>query len=98
MVLTQRILPYTKQLVLLALYDVLDQEKSEYRRDTDGNILAGVTVYENYSEFSFTVSEDRATLGSGLSAGTGLAKGDMPPQGIGIALWKTKAINPFRTF
>ena len=58
MVLTQRILPYTKQLVLLALYDVLDQEKSEYRRDTDGNILAGVTVYENYSEFSFTVSED----------------------------------------
>lgn len=54
----QRILPYTKQLVLLALYDVLDQEKSEYHKDADGNILAGVTVYGNYSEFSFTVSED----------------------------------------
>lgn len=54
----QRILPYTKQLVLLALYDVLDQEESEYHKDADGNILAGVTVYGNYSEFSFTVSED----------------------------------------
>ena len=58
MVSIQRILPYTKQLVLLALYDVLDQEKSEYRKGTGGDILAGVTVYGNYSEFSFTVSED----------------------------------------
>lgn len=54
----QRILPYTKQLVLLALYDVLDQEKSEYSRNKSGDILAGVNVYGNYSEFSFTVSED----------------------------------------
>ena len=58
MVSIQRILPYTKQLVLLALYDVLDQEKSEYHKDSRGDILAGVTVYGNYSEFSFTVSED----------------------------------------
>lgn len=58
MMTIQRILPYTKQLVLLALYDVLDQENSEYRKDTGGDILAGVTVYGNYSEFSFTVSED----------------------------------------
>ena len=36
----QRILPYTKQLVLMALYDVLDQEKSEYHKDTGGDILA----------------------------------------------------------
>ena len=36
----------------------LDQEKSEYRKGTGGDILAGVTVYGNYSEFSFTVSED----------------------------------------
>lgn len=54
----QRILPYTKQLVLLALYDVLDQEKSEYSRNKSGDILAGVNVYGNYSEFSFAVSED----------------------------------------
>ena len=54
----QRILPYTKQLVLLALYDVLDQENSEYHKGTDDDILAGITVYGNYSEFSFTVSEE----------------------------------------
>ena len=36
--------------------------------------------------------------GSDLSADVGLAKGGKFPQGIGIALWKTKAINPFRTF
>lgn len=58
MMTIQRILPYTKQLVLLALYDVLDQENSEYRKDTGGDILAGITVYGNYSEFSFTISED----------------------------------------
>lgn len=58
MISIKRILPYTKQLVLLALYDVLDQEKSEYHKGTGGDILAGVTVYGNYSEFSFTVSED----------------------------------------
>ena len=58
MVSIQRILPYTRQLVLLALYDVLDQEESEYHKGTGGDILAGVTVYGNYSEFSFTVSED----------------------------------------
>ena len=52
MVSIQRILPYTKQLVLLALYDVLDQEESEYHKGTGGDILAGVTVYGNYSEFS----------------------------------------------
>ena len=49
MMTIQRILPYTKQLVLLALYDVLDQENSEYRKDTGGDILAGITVYGNYS-------------------------------------------------
>lgn len=58
MVSIQRILPYTRQLVLLALYDVLDQEESEYHKGTGGDIFAGVTVYGNYSEFSFTVSED----------------------------------------
>lgn len=73
----QRILPYTRQLVLLALYDVLDQEKSEYRKGADGDILAGVTVYGNYSEFSFTVSEDMPATNLSVavvSPGTGLSE------------------------
>lgn len=51
-----------------------------------------------YNRDAFTAPEDRATLGSDLSADAGLAKGDKSPNGIGVALWKTKAINPFRTF
>ena len=73
----QRILPYTRQLVLMALYDVLDQEKSEYHKDTGGDILAGVTVYGNYSEFSFTVSEDIPATNLSVavvSPGTGLSE------------------------
>lgn len=45
----QRILPYTKQLVLYALYDVLDSEESEYDKTENGCIAAEVTVYGNTS-------------------------------------------------
>ena len=73
----QRLLPYTKQLVLLALYDVLDQEQSDYRKDTDGDILAGVNVYGNYSEFAFSVSEELPAtnlLVTVVSPGVGLSE------------------------
>ena len=53
----QRILPYTKQLVLYALYDVLDSEESEYDKAENGGIAAEVTVYENRSGFTLSVSE-----------------------------------------
>ena len=44
MISVQRILPYTKQLVLYALYDVLDSEESEYDKAENGGIAAEVTV------------------------------------------------------
>ena len=47
MISVQRILPYTKQLVLYALYDVLDSEESEYDKAENGRIAAKVTVYGN---------------------------------------------------
>ncbi|MFQ7108142.1 MAG: hypothetical protein ACLRQ4_23615 [Neglectibacter timonensis] len=53
----QRILPYTKQLVLYALYDVLDSEESEYDKQESGCIAAKVTVYGNKSGFTLSVSE-----------------------------------------
>ena len=53
----QRILPYTKQLVLYALYDVLDSEESEYDKAENGCIAAGITVYGNKSGFMLSVSE-----------------------------------------
>ncbi len=53
----RRNLPYTRQLVLYALYDVLDSEKSEYDKTENGDIAAGVTVYGNRSGFVLSVSE-----------------------------------------
>ena len=52
MISVQRILPYTKQLVLYALYDVLDSEESEYDKAENGRIAAKVTVYGNRSGFA----------------------------------------------
>ena len=54
----QRILPYTKQLVLYALYDMLDSEESEYDKGENGSIAAKVTVYGNRSGFDLSVSEE----------------------------------------
>lgn len=53
----RRNLPYTKQLVLYALYDVLDSEESEYDKAENGGIAAKVTVYGNQSGFTLSVSE-----------------------------------------
>lgn len=55
MISVQRILPYTKQLVL---YDVLDSEESEYDKAESGRIAAKVTVYGNQSGFELSVSEE----------------------------------------
>ena len=57
MISVQRILPYTKQPVLYALYDVLDSEESEYNKAENGRIAAKVTVYGNQSGFELSVSE-----------------------------------------
>ena len=54
----RRNLPYTKQRVLYALYDVLDSEESEYDKAENGRIAAKVTVYGNQSGFELSVSEE----------------------------------------
>ena len=54
----QRFLPYPKQLVLYALYGILDSEESEYEKAEDGCIAAQVIVDGNRSEFALSVSED----------------------------------------
>lgn len=57
MISVQRFLPFTKQLVLYALYDVLDSEESEYEKTATGCISAKVTVYGNQSGFVLSVCE-----------------------------------------
>lgn len=54
----RRILPYTKQLVLYALYDVLDSEDGVYEKEKAGCIDAAVTVFGNKSGFEITVWEE----------------------------------------
>ena len=57
-----RLLPYTRQLVKLAVCDVLEQEGClDFVRDeTDGDILADVTVYGNPGRFSIAVRDGPA--------------------------------------
>ncbi len=55
---TRRILPYTKQLVTFALYDVIEQERGEYQKDgQDGGITADLLVYGNQIGFTVHVRE-----------------------------------------
>lgn len=54
----RRILPYTRQLVFYALYDVLDSEDSVYEKESGGCIDADVTVFGNKSGFEIAVSEE----------------------------------------
>lgn len=51
-----------------------------------------------YNENAFSTQEDRATLGSDPSACVSFRKGGYPRGMSTVALWKTKAINPFNNF
>lgn len=59
---TYRLLPYARQLVRLAVCDVLEQEGClDFVRDgPDGAIQADVTVYDNPGRFSIAVRDGPA--------------------------------------
>lgn len=53
-----RTLPYTNHLVFIALFDVLEQEKSQYRKVSENNsVLADIPVYGNISSFNIHIRE-----------------------------------------
>ena len=53
-----RTLPYTKNLVFIALFDILEQENSQYRKDPENNsVLADIPVYGNVSSFNIHIRE-----------------------------------------
>lgn len=56
----RRLLPYQKQPVLFAVYDVLDSEKGYYTKEGAGCISAEITVFGNTSGFEITVSEEQS--------------------------------------
>lgn len=55
---SRRILPYTKQLVTFALYDVIEQEHGEYQKNgQSGGITANLLVYGNQIGFTIDIRE-----------------------------------------
>lgn len=76
-----RLLPYARQLVRLAVCDVLEQEGclDFVREETDGAILADVTVYGNPGRFSIAVRDGPA--GTELSVSITRSRPGLSPEG-----------------
>ncbi|OLA09508.1 MAG: hypothetical protein BHW21_03440 [Eubacterium sp. 45_250] len=53
---TKRTLPYNRQYVILAIYEVLDKNGAEYKKEDTSTILSEISVYGNSSLFSVSVS------------------------------------------
>ena len=51
------LLPYKRQYVIFAVYEVLDKNGAEYKKTDASTILAEMPVYGNLSRFSVCVTE-----------------------------------------
>ena len=54
---TKRMLPYIRQYVIVAVYDILDQDGIKYKKTDSSTIVAEMSVYGNKSVFSILVDE-----------------------------------------
>ena len=54
---TRIILPYNRQYVIFAVYEVLDKNGAEYEKTNASTILAEMSVYVNLSRFFVSVNE-----------------------------------------
>ena len=68
----KRLLPYVRRYVQMAVYDVLDAEGAEYRKEESGAVVARLSVYGNVSTFSlstdtFSLSTEIQDVGTGLT-------------------------------
>ena len=54
---TKRNLPYMRQYVIVAAYDILDKDGVQYKKTDASTIVAAMSVYGNKSVFSISVSE-----------------------------------------
>ncbi|MDD6736474.1 MAG: hypothetical protein PUE13_09235 [Clostridiales bacterium] len=57
MICTKRSLPYVRQYVIVAVYDILDKDGVQYKKTDASTIVAKMSVYGNKSVFSISVSE-----------------------------------------
>lgn len=54
---TKRTLPYNRQYVILAIYEVLDKNGAEYEKTDASTVISNMSVYWNLSRFSICVTE-----------------------------------------
>lgn len=54
---TQRTLPYVRQYVVVAIYEVLEQHGVSYEKTDSSTVISEIPVYGNKSVFSISVSE-----------------------------------------
>ena len=54
---TTRILPYERQYVVVAIYEVLDKNGAEYEKTDTSTVSSEMSVYGNLSRFSISVNE-----------------------------------------
>ena len=54
---TKRTLPYNRQYVIFAVYEVLDKNGAEYEKTDASTVLSEMSVYGNLSRFSISVNE-----------------------------------------
>lgn len=52
---TKRMLPYSRQYVVIAIYEVLDKFGSKYEKTDSSTFLSEISVYGNKSRFSISV-------------------------------------------
>ena len=57
---TKRTLPYNRQYVILAVYEVLDKNGAEYKKTDASTISAELSVYGNLSSISVSVNEQES--------------------------------------
>ncbi len=54
---TKRTLPYNRQYVVVAIYEVLDKNGAEYEKTDASTVISNMSVYGNLSRFSICVTE-----------------------------------------
>lgn len=53
----KRMLPYVRQYVIVAVYDIMDRDGIKYKKIGSSTIVAEMSVYGNKSVFSISVCE-----------------------------------------
>ena len=71
---TKRMLPYVRQYVIVAVYDIMDQDGIKYKKTDSSTIVAEMSVYGNKSVFSIADSiaqylENEWVINSNVSFG-----------------------------